>query len=106
MGVLAAKFYRGTQRPVPFLVLMLTPLFAPADIMASGLLVYFKHLNGAIEALGEIGEKGAVKPLIDRIGEEEGRLKDDCAKALTKLTGQMFGQADGLWRNKVFNFKT
>ena len=52
MGVLAAKFYRGTQRPVPFLVLMLTPLFAPADIMASGLLVYFKHLNGAIEALG------------------------------------------------------
>jgi hypothetical protein len=52
----------------------------------------------AIEALGEIGEKGAVKPLIDRIGEEEGRLKDDCAKALTKLTGQKFGQADGLWR--------
>ena len=53
MGVMAAKFYRRTQRRIPFLVLMLTPLFAPADIMASGLLVYFKHLNSAIEAIGD-----------------------------------------------------
>ena len=53
MGVLAAKFYRRTRRQVTFLVLMLTPLFVPADIMGSALLVYFKNLNRLFEAIGD-----------------------------------------------------
>ncbi|MEN8150246.1 MAG: HEAT repeat domain-containing protein [Planctomycetota bacterium] len=52
----------------------------------------------AIEALGDIGEKGAVGPLIEQIEEEEGRLREDCAQALAKLTGQQFGQAVGAWK--------
>jgi hypothetical protein len=54
--------------------------------------------SAAIEALGEIGEKGAVGPLIDQIGKEEGRLKEDCGRALEKLTGQKFGSLDDAWR--------
>lgn len=53
MGVLAAKFYRRSRRKVPFLVLMLTPLFVPADIMGSALLVYFKNLAQICEWLGD-----------------------------------------------------
>lgn len=32
---------------------MLSPLFIPADIMGSSLLVYFKHLNAIFSAIGE-----------------------------------------------------
>jgi spermidine/putrescine transport system permease protein len=53
MGLLAAKFYRRSRRQVAFLVLMLTPLFVPADIMGSALLVYFKNLNRLFESLGD-----------------------------------------------------
>ena len=53
MGVLAAKFYRRCRHQVAFLVLMLTPLFVPADIMGSALLVYFKSLNGWCESIGD-----------------------------------------------------
>ncbi len=52
MALLAAKFYKRTRRKVLFVTLMLSPLFVPADIMASSLLVYFKHLNGACRWLG------------------------------------------------------
>lgn len=45
MGLLAAKFYKQTRFKVPFVLLMLSPLFIPADIMAAALLVYFKNLN-------------------------------------------------------------
>ncbi len=45
MGLLAAKFYKKTRFKVPFVLLMLSPLFVPADIMAAALLVYFKNLN-------------------------------------------------------------
>jgi len=38
---------------VPFLVLMITPLFVPADIMGSALLVYFKNLNAFFEWLSD-----------------------------------------------------
>lgn len=54
--------------------------------------------SAAIEALGEIGQKGAVGPLIDQISEEEGRLKEDCGRALQKLTGQTFGSTEDAWR--------
>ena len=52
MGLIAAKFYKGTRRKVLFVTLMLLPLFIPADIMGSSLLVYFKHLNGIFQSLG------------------------------------------------------
>jgi len=45
LGLLAAKFYKATRYKVPFVLLMLSPLFVPADIMAAALLVYFKTLN-------------------------------------------------------------
>ena len=52
MGLIAAKFYKGTRRKVLFVTLMLLPLFIPADIMGSSLLVYFKHLNKIFQSLG------------------------------------------------------
>ena len=54
MGLIAAKFYKGARRKVLFVTLMLLPLFIPADIMGSSLLVYFKHLNGIFQSLGEM----------------------------------------------------
>ena len=54
MGLLAAKFYKRTRRKVSFVTLMLLPLFVPADIMGSALLVYFKNLNKTFEWLGEM----------------------------------------------------
>ena len=52
MGLIAAKYYKRTQRKLLFVTLMLMPLFIPADILASSLLVYFKHLNAAFTSLG------------------------------------------------------
>lgn len=53
MGLLAAKLYKRTQHKVAFVTLMLAPLFVPADIMASSLLVFFRNANGIFELLGE-----------------------------------------------------
>ncbi len=53
MALLAAKLYKRTRYKVAFVTLMLFPLFIPADIMGSSLLVYFKQLNGFFELLGE-----------------------------------------------------
>jgi spermidine/putrescine transport system permease protein len=53
MGLLAAKFYRRTRHKVVLVTLMLLPLFVPADIMASGLLVYFKNLTWMFEWLSD-----------------------------------------------------
>ena len=44
MALLSAKFYKRTRRKVAFVALMLSPLFVPADIMGSSLLVFFKNL--------------------------------------------------------------
>lgn len=46
MSLLAAKFYKRTRFKVPYLILMLMPLFIPADILAASLLVFFKNLSG------------------------------------------------------------
>jgi len=54
MGLLAAKFYKRTRRKVGFVTLMLLPLFVPADIMASSLLVYFKNLTRMFEWLSDL----------------------------------------------------
>jgi spermidine/putrescine transport system permease protein len=53
MGLLAAKFYKQTRRKVGFVTLMLLPLFVPADIMGSSLLVYFKNLRVMFEWLSD-----------------------------------------------------
>lgn len=52
LGLLAAKFYKRTSHKVVFVTLMLAPLFVPADILGSSLLVYFKNLNSAFQWLG------------------------------------------------------
>jgi len=53
IALLAAKFYKRTRFKLAFVTLMLLPLFIPADIMASSLLVYFRQLNGICRWLGE-----------------------------------------------------
>ena len=53
LGLMAAKFYKRSQRKILFVTLMLAPLFVPADIMGSALLVYFKNLNGMFEWFGD-----------------------------------------------------
>ena len=53
MGLMAAKFYKKSERKVVFVTLMLSPLFIPADILGSSLLVYFKNLRQMFEALNE-----------------------------------------------------
>ena len=53
MGLVAALYFKKTRRKVLFVTLMLLPLFVPADIMASSLLVYFKQLNGIFQSLSE-----------------------------------------------------
>jgi spermidine/putrescine transport system permease protein len=53
MALLSAKFYKRSRRKVAFVSLMLSPLFVPADIMGSSLLVFFKNLSGAFTWLGE-----------------------------------------------------
>jgi len=53
MALLSAKFYKRSRRKVAFVALMLSPLFVPADIMGSSLLVFFKNLSGAFTWLGK-----------------------------------------------------
>ena len=53
MALAAAKFYKRTGHKVAFVTLMLLPLFIPADIMGSSLLVYFKHLSAIFQWLGQ-----------------------------------------------------
>ena len=53
MAVLSAKFYKFTRFKVATVFLLLSPLFIASDIMGSALLVYFKNLNKAFEALSD-----------------------------------------------------
>lgn len=53
----------------------------------------------AIAGLAERKSDEAIGPLILRLGEEEGRLRDDCAKALETITGQTFGDNVQAWRD-------
>ncbi len=53
----------------------------------------------AVEALGAIGSPEVVGPLIARIGKESGRLKEDIADILTKLTRQKFGPIAESWEH-------
>jgi spermidine/putrescine transport system permease protein len=53
MGLIAAKFYKATQAKLFTVSLLLSPLFVPADILGSALLVFFKNLNIACVSVGE-----------------------------------------------------
>lgn len=53
-AILAAKFYKTTRHKVLTVFLLLSPLFVAADIFGAALLVYFKNLNRAFTALGEM----------------------------------------------------
>lgn len=52
----------------------------------------------AIETLGEWKDKRAVEPLIDRLMNETGRLREDIAEALKSITGKDFGADPNKWR--------
>ena len=52
-GLLCAKFYKLTRFKVWTVALLLSPLFVPADILGSALLVFFKNLNNYLDNLGE-----------------------------------------------------
>lgn len=54
MALLSAKFYKRTRRKVAFVALMMSPLFVPADIMGSSLLVFFKNLANFFVLLGDM----------------------------------------------------
>jgi hypothetical protein len=52
----------------------------------------------AIEALGELKDERGLMPLIDRLMNERGRLREDIAQALRKITGKDFGRDANKWR--------
>jgi len=51
----------------------------------------------AIEAIGTVGGKEAIDLLVERVGREEGRLQEDCAVWLERLTGRSFGTVASAW---------
>ena len=53
-AVLAAKYYKTARSKVWVVFLLLSPLFVAADIFGAALLVYFKNLNLAFKALGDM----------------------------------------------------
>ncbi len=54
MGLSAAKLFKQLTNKVWLVALMLLPLFVPADIFASAMLVFFKNLNGLFTWLSEM----------------------------------------------------
>ena len=53
MGIILAKFYKKTRYQVATVALLLSPLFIPADILGTALLVFFKNLNHTFSAIAE-----------------------------------------------------
>lgn len=54
--------------------------------------------SAAIASLGTVRRTESVGLLVDRMAVEEGRLRDDLAKALERLTGRSFGARPELWQ--------
>jgi hypothetical protein len=54
--------------------------------------------RAAAECLAASGESRAVKPLIEALAAEEGRLRDDLRDLLRKLTGQNFDAEPDEWK--------
>lgn len=52
-ALMAAKLYKRLTRKLWLVFLLLLPLFAPPDIFATTLLVYFKSLNGMFGAVAD-----------------------------------------------------
>ena len=52
-GLLSAKLYKQSTQKVWIVFVLLSPLFVPADILASALLVFFKNLNKFFTLIGE-----------------------------------------------------
>ena len=53
-GLMSARLYKRLTNKIWLLALMLLPLFVPADIFASSLLVFFKYLNRGFSWLAEM----------------------------------------------------
>lgn len=58
MGLLAAKFYKGTRAKVAVVFLLLAPLFVAPDILSAALLVFFKNVNLSFQWLGDLAGVG------------------------------------------------
>ena len=56
--------------------------------------------NAAL-ALGEIGDRAAVAPLIEALKDRESQVRKAAATSLVKLTGKNFGQNAERWRRYV-----
>lgn len=55
----------------------------------------------AIAALGRVRRVESVRPLLERMEVEEGRLLDDLGRALSQLTGRSFGPRAAAWRRFI-----
>jgi HEAT repeat protein len=53
----------------------------------------------AADALGEIGSKDAIDPILKRIDKEAGRLREDGVRALKKITGMNYELDINRWKN-------
>ncbi len=53
---------------------------------------------GAIEALFKLRRKEAIPALIERLAKEDGRLRNDLATVLQRLTGMKLGYDAAVWR--------
>ncbi len=52
----------------------------------------------AADALAALGNKDGIRPLVDRLQGEEGRVAEDIARALSRLTGMNFGPDAQRWK--------
>ena len=52
-GLMSAKLYKQSTKKVWIVFILLSPLFVPADILGSALLVFFKNLNKFFTAIAE-----------------------------------------------------
>lgn len=57
--------------------------------------------SSAIAALGRVRRVESVRPLLERMELEEGRLLEDLGRALSQLTGRSFGPRAAAWRRFI-----
>jgi hypothetical protein len=56
--------------------------------------------SAAIGALGNLRQKDSIQPLIDQLGKEDGRLRDEIARALLSLTTFDLGDNQEKWQKQ------
>lgn len=54
MGLMTAKLYKRSRHKLLIVSVMLLPLFVPADIFASSMMVFFKQLNILAQMIAEV----------------------------------------------------